>query len=291
MSEAAAAGADAGQNGGGQGGGQGTGGGQGGGGAAVADWMSDLAPEDKETALAKGWTKPGEFISSYRNLEKMVGGKGLTVPNVAEPEKLGEWEGWKQLGVPEKPEEYKIERPALEAGLQWDENFEKQARDFGTMFKLTPFQMQGMVDLYAANQNAFASQSVSAVQTSKVQVESELKAEWGKDFDENFELAKQAARHYGDISEQEFDRLDGVLGTKSLMKLMADVGRMNKEAALSGGGQVNFTTTGAQAQSEMARLNADPAFMEAYTSEKHPKHKEAVTRMNAARARLHGEGA
>lgn len=287
MSEAAAAGADAGQNGGGQGGGQG----EGGGAAAVADWMSDLAPEDKETALAKGWTKPGEFISSYRNLEKMVGGKGLAAPNVAEPEKLGEWEGWKQLGVPDKPDEYKIERPALEAGLQWDENFEKQARDFGTMFKLTPFQMQGMVDLYAANQNAFVAQAEAGVKASKVQVESELKAEWGKDFDQNFELARQAARHYGDISENDLDRLDGILGTKSLMKLMADVGRMNQEAALSGGGQVNFTTTGAQAEAEVARLKADAGFMEAYTSDKHPKHKEAVTRMNAARARMHGEGA
>lgn len=265
--------------------------GAGGGAADQLAWMNDFTAEDKTVVAAKGWTKPADIMMGYRNLEKMVGGKSLAAPNLAEPERLGEWEGWKALGVPDAPEGYEIKRPELAAGLEWDEAFEKQAREWGVMAKVPPHAMQGFVDLFAARMNGMIGQVHAQTADARTRTEAELKSEWGKDYDQNVELARQAARHYGKIGDEDLDRLDGILGSKGLMQLFADVGRMNAEASLVGGGKVNFTTPVAAAQSEIERLKTDDAFMKSYMNAADPNHKQAVSRMNALRARAEGERA
>lgn len=243
-----------------------------------AQFVAALDDDGKKVWVAKGFAHPNDVLKAYTNMEKMQGGEKLPVPNAAEPEKLGEWPGWAALGVPEKADGYEIKRPDLATGIVWDEGFEKSAKDAAAMLKLTPWQLQGMADLFAAHSNAVGGQ-VQAVEKAQIDnVRAELASEWGAKTEANLELASAAARHYAGVTEKDWDKLDQLLGSKPLMKMMADIGGSLAEARLIGGGDSKFGGSAAQANGEIQRLEADPEFMKAVGDKHHPNHKAAVER-------------
>jgi hypothetical protein len=258
-----------------------------------AKFVSLLDDDSKKVWTAKGWAHPNDAIKGYASIEKMQGGEKLPMPNVAMPEKLGDWEGWKALGVPEKADGYEIKRPDLASGIQWDEEFEKTAKEAGAMLKLAPWQLQGMADIFAARMNAMAGQQQTVSKSAIDNVRAELAGEWGPKTEANFELAQTAARYFrtqGGLDENDIDGADRLLGSKGLMKMMAMVGGQLAEAKLIGGGNTKFGTGAAQADAELQRFDADAEKQKARLDRNHPQHK-AVIEERARLVKLRDDGA
>lgn len=258
-----------------------------------SDWINSLSPENQQLALAKGFLKPDDFATSYRNLEGLVGGKTLELPNMAKPEGLAEWAGWEALGVPSDPAGYELKKPDLPEGMGWDDRFEKQAREAAAMLKLTPFQFQGMVDIFAAREGASVAAVNAERKAAEKEVDAQLQKEWGSEKAGRIEMAKSAVRHYqqgGALDAGQIDKLNLMMGDVGLVKFMADIGSQLSEAKLITGVTPGLSLTSTAAKAEKARLRSDSGFMRSFQDRSDPNHKEAVARMTRLTAVENGEG-
>lgn len=90
----------------------------------------DRLPDDLKghESLSKFDTEEG-LAKSYVNLERLLGGDKVPVPK--DPEDKEAWDRYYAAGGrPEKPEDYKFERPQLPDGITYNEDDEKFLRSF-----------------------------------------------------------------------------------------------------------------------------------------------------------------
>ena len=119
--------------------------------APVADgWVSSLPESVRGVVLNKGWKAPEDAITSYANLEKLLGadkaGRGVVLPK--DDAGADEWgQFWNRLGRPEAADQYNIPLPDGDDG-----GFAKQAATWFHEAGLTQRQAEGL----AGKWNEFA---------------------------------------------------------------------------------------------------------------------------------------
>lgn len=298
--EGAGAGAGAGGGDGGNGagapGGEGAGGGapggggagNGAGGANVDTLFDGFSDEMKNWAINKGFTKPADFATAAMSAEKMLGGKTLPAPDPSNPEKLAEWEGWKALGVPEAADGYKVERPQLAEGIEWDEAAEGMFRELAHKHHFTPGQFQAAVELYANLVSQQSGQALAQAAAKWEDVKGELVREWGPaEFQKRVDVAREAIRHYARdergkplVDEAVVQRINMALGDAGTIRFFADIGMQLAEQRIIGGSTgIQFGMTPQQAVAKAEEKRRDAEFMKAYNDKSHPGHKGAVAEM------------
>lgn len=232
------------------------------------------------------------------NAEKLLGGKAIPMPDASNPEKLAEWEGWKALGVPDAPEGYKVERPQLAEGIEWDENAEKSFREFAHKKHFTPDQFQAGIEFYASLMNGQGAAAIAQTEAQFESVKAELKKEWGEpEFLKRVDAGRAAIRHYATdengkplADDKMIQRLNLVLGDKGTMKFFSDVGLQLAEKGLMGGQKVSsFGVTIEQAKAQKAAKFQDKGFTDAYNDKTHPGHQGAVDEMLRLNSIIEGE--
>lgn len=267
-------------NGTGQGdGGTGTGG-TGQGAAAPIAWLPNADEATVGYIQNKGWDAPEKLVSSYQNLEKLVGadraGRTVVLPgDKAEPAEVEAF--YSKLGRPAEAKDYKLEVPQgqptefadaakgwfHEAGLS-----SKQAEALGKHWN----------EYVAAQTTAAQQKQLETAETDK----QALQKEWGAAHAQNLQLAQQTRSQLG-VSDEEIDGIAQVLGLKRTIEMFHKLGTRTGEAAfVDGAAQTNgfgSAITPAQAKDRIASLRADKAFVGRYFA----KDAEAVAEMT----RLH----
>lgn len=270
------------------GGSPGEGGNAGASGEGAATWLGSDVPEGMDSFVAnKGWKSGVEAVTSYQNLEKLMGadkaGRTVVLPGEgATPDELNAF--YNRLGRPEEPAGYDIPLP---------EGMEQS--DFADWARGT-FHEAGVsaeaAKLVTEKYNEFAAQSMEQSQQAyEAQVAEDttaLQREWGAAYEEKVAGAKAAAREFG-LTDDQVTRMEGALGFADLMRFMSNVGSKLGEATFHEGGGDRQATGGlmtpAEAQVALNGLNSDPKFMEAWLDKSHPGHKDAMER-KARLARL-----
>lgn len=249
--------------------------------------FSKLDEGVRDNFAGKSWdtiTDPQELLNtvgqSYVNLESKVGADTIKLPS--NPDELQDWDGWKQLGVPEDGKYADFNSPKLPDGMNKDEKLEASFLEAAPGLKLTPFQVQGLSDLFADHQIEMMTGAGDLSKKDSDKMDAALRQEWGDDYDAKTDQAQLAARFMGYDKKDDpvLAALEGSLGASGLMQHFAKLGGMlgedKLESVRTGGGQ--FGTTAAAASAEMSKmLDTDKRLAD----KSHPEHKAAVAAYEA----------
>ena len=151
--------------------------------------FKDLIPENfREEKSLENFNNMEDFVKSYLHAQKLVGADKIPVPNKHATEE--DWnEVFKRLGAPSDPNDYKYDLKDQEMDSQAVQEFNKTAHKLG----LLPKQAEGLIKFYnEMNVNNAASQEEAAAQ-SQMNVEAELKKEFGPQYNKRLDQAKRLA--------------------------------------------------------------------------------------------------
>jgi len=247
-----------------------------------AGWRAGLEEDLSELVQQKGWRSAKDVLTSYRSLEKMLGGDRLALPGKdAGPEAWAPV--WEKLGRPADATGYALSAPD---GADYDGPTAEWFRDVAFELGLTQIQAQRLHDSFLERfGDAAASQAPQ-------EDEPDLKALWGRQYDRNMAAARRA---YGNFvgDEARFNEIADGMGTEALLDLLAKVGRATGEDSMTGRAEARTggPRSAAEAMSEIGRLQA-AAKADAkhpYTNKTHPDHAATVKRMEDLFALAYGK--
>ena len=151
--------------------------------------FKDLIPENfREEKALDNFNNMEDFVKSYLHAQKIVGADKIPVPNKHATDE--DWnEVFKRLGAPNNPEDYKYNFKDQEMDSEAVQEFNKTAHRLG----LLPKQAEGLIKFYnEMNVNNAASQEEQAAQA-QLNVETELKKEFGPQYAKRLDQAKRLA--------------------------------------------------------------------------------------------------
>lgn len=220
------------------------------------------------------------FVKSAIDTKSMVGANTIKLPgeNASDDDRAN---FYKQLGRPDSADGYKATvAPANEALF----SKEIQGKMFETFHKagLSAAQGQAIVDGYMGLMNSDYEAMTTANQTRDAGFVTELKNEWGTNFEGNLKTAQLAAREFGGVNGELIAVLNeaGLGSNPQVLKFLHQVGtKLIDDSAIGGGeGASRFMGTQEGAIAEINRLKIDANFMKAWGDKQAPGHDEAVAR-------------
>jgi hypothetical protein len=244
---------------------------------AVADWITAAARGDeKRLERLKRFTDPGALMDSYLNAEAQLSKRGVSLPGEkATPEEIAAFH--KQVGVPEKPEDYKV-APKLPEGFEFNE------LDKGVVSSITqkmhargglaahPQMVQLMQEVYAEASEEAQAQLVARATEIHNETQAALEKEWGPDKARNLGFAKSVVDRFTSGEPEEVrDLLQTPLmnGAKLgdhpvFIRMLAKLGReFGDDPLLSELGSTGDTTATLEAEkAAILKLRADGKFGE-----------------------------
>lgn len=250
--------------------------------ALDAAWLDGLSDDNAEFAAGKGWDGADAIVSSYRNLEGLLGhdraGRTVTLPQ-DEDDAAGYDALYDRLGRPDAPEGYRLEDetalPLDDAMIEW---FRDTAYDSG----LTERQAAGLYGAWNGMIAERLEQQNHTQQTAEKDAAEALRADWGDAYEARMAAAGKAARRFGGTDAES---LAAALGHAPVAAFLARVGAaMGEDALPAGDGARNFGLSAGEARTAYDSRKQDPEFVAALQDARHPGHAAA----SAERARYLG---
>lgn len=245
--------------------------------AANGEWHSGITNEATRTwAQAKGWKDPLAAVESAYNLEKLIGfdkaGRTVVIPgDDATPEQRAAYN--QKIGVPESVDGYKF---ALPEGM--DPAFSKVAskwfHDNGVPAKAA----EGIVKEWNEYQGGLKSQQDKAFEAESNLQFGEIKAEWGRAYDERIEVARRGMVQFlpaesAEARSKMMSDIEGVMGTKNFLKFSYALGAGLGEHKMHNAENSGMMTP-AQASQKIAELKSNKEWTGAYLSGDKTKARE-----------------
>lgn len=244
---------------------------------AAFDWKSfNLDPATQNVVDAHQWKDIPSMVNSYSNLQKVMGIKGSSPDRVLVLPKDGDPpEAWNdvftKLGRPAKAEEYGLPVPdgqPKEFATKAAEWFHELGISKGAAVKL------------AERFNAYGLEMTTAQQAQITEAHNkqitDLKTEWGANYDSNTLVVDKAAQAFGMNTEQ-LAALKQAMGPGAAMKFLHNIGsKLGAEGRFveGDGGHNDPVMSPAQAQAEISRLMKDKSFVQQWNSTSDPKARQ-----------------
>ena len=243
----------------------------------------DLIPENfREEKALDNFNNMEDFVKSYLHAQKLVGADKIPVPNKHATEE--DWnEVFKRLGAPSDPNDYKYDFKDQEMDQGQVQEFNKTAHRLG----LLPKQAEGLIKFYnEMNVNNAASQEEAAAQ-SQMNVEAELKKEFGPQYNKRLDQAKRlAVNSLGqDFLENTYLKDGSRLGDNlNVIKAFSDLAdKLSEDPIIQGDGTSYMTAK--DIEKEITELTQEGS---AYWDKNHINHQKAVDEVLKLREMLNG---
>ena len=243
----------------------------------------DLIPENfREEKALDNFNNMEDFVKSYLHAQKLVGADKIPVPNKHATEE--DWnEVFKRLGAPSDPNDYKYDLKDQEMDQGQVQEFNKTAHRLG----LLPKQAEGLIKFYnEMNVNNAASQEEAAAQA-QMNVEAELKKEFGPQFNKRLDQAKRlAVNSLGqDFLENTYLKDGSRLGDNlNVIKAFSDLAdKLSEDPIIQGDGTSYMTAK--DIEKEITELTQEGS---AYWDKNHINHQKAVDEVLKLREMLNG---
>lgn len=253
--------------------------------ATDVNWHGELDPELGQLVQQKGWRSVHDALTSYRHLERLVGGERVALPPADASDEA--WAPvWDKLGRPKEAAAYPLTAPE---GKPYDPATVEWFRDLAHRIGLTSTQAQALHDGFLARLPA-AEAPAQEVPRGPDPAES-LRALWGHRHEANMASARRAYAAFL-AEEAPFHDIADAIGETALMQMLAKVGRMIGEDSITARADGSHGPRNpAEALAEIAKLQraiqADS--QHPYVSKTHPEHQNLVKRMEALYALAYGE--
>ena len=245
--------------------------------------FKDLIPENfREEKSLENFNNMEDFVKSYLHAQKLVGADKIPVPNKHATEE--DWnEVFKRLGAPSDPNDYKYDFKDQEMDQGQVQEFNKTAHKLG----LLPKQAEGLIKFYnEMNVNNAASQEEAAAQA-QMNVEAELKKEFGPQYNKRLDQAKRlAVNSLGqDFLENTYLKDGSRLGDNlNVIKAFSDLAdKLSEDPIIQGDGTSYMTAK--DIEKEITELTQEGS---AYWDKNHINHQKAVDEVLKLREMLNG---
>ena len=246
----------------------------------------NLIPEDLRSDPSLSPIKDVENLArSYVNAQRLIGADKLPMPVNPTDEDLDNIYG--RLGRPETAEGYSFETD----GNIITEETAKGYADIAHKLRLTPDQASGVLEYYKEIAQTSVAQTQQQEAESREKVESELKAEWGNNYESKLIAAKNVVDEFASAEILDMQLADGTrIGNhpefiKAFAKMADFRHSVTSEDTISDAPRSTVLTT-QSAQAEIDAIMNDRSH--AYWDRKNPNRQRAVERVQELMSIVHG---
>ena len=244
-----------------------------------ASWKSSISEEFRNDPNIEKFTEIDALAKSYINATRMIGQDKVAVPNKNSTE--DQWnEVYSKLGRPETADKYalNIESEAVAMDENAIKSFAEQSHKLG----LNNTQAQGILEFYKNNMESNMQRATVDTETAQAQAETELRAEWGKDFDSNVSKASALAKANMNPDILDLQMQDGTrIGDHpEIIKGFAKIAGMLSEDKLVSTESESVNSM-KDIQSEISAITNDTTGP--YWNNKHPDHAKMVQQVYTLR--------
>ena len=234
---------------------------------APPPWHGNVDQDTLGWITNKGFKGPEDVIASARNLEKLMGHpqeKILKIADKMRDETTGILtpEGraiFERLGVPKDAKEYEIEIPKENADPKLADLLRKVAYEEGIP--------KSAAEKLAKEWNAYQANAIKAykdaAEAKAKDAEAVLKKDWGSAYEQNINIAKEAARTLG-MDQKTVDALHASLGQDATMKFFHKMGTAVGEGRFIKGTPTQTVLDPNSAIQQINALKQDKGFVEKY---------------------------
>lgn len=244
-------------------------------------WRDAVAPEYQEQA--KRFTSLNDVFKSNNDL-RTDNSQRIKVPGAdASDEDKAKFR--KALGIPDKPDGYKIEAPEGVELTDADNELLKVVMPIAHEEGVPEKAFNGFVGKFLKLSRDMQAQAIEGIKKFGEDAEAQLKKEWGRDFDPNLSLANRVADHIGPDFKKLLNETPivggGMLGDHPvIVKALASLGRQMDESSVTLGATPEQKSS---IQEQINALNKEvPVGSPAYTSKDHQQKLQDLF------AKLHG---
>ena len=247
----------------------------------VVDFKSLIPESFKDEKSLENFDNMEDLLKSYLHAQKMVGADKIPVPN-----KFATDEDWKEvfsrLGAPKSPEDYKYSFKDDEVDPNQLKTFNETAHRLG----LLPKQAEALVKYYNDLNKGQSEQLEAQAIEAQTKTETELKKEFGPQFNKRLDQAKRLA--INTLGEdflnktvlKDGSRLGDNLEVIKAFSNLAD--KLSEDEIVKGEGSDYQTVKDIEKQ--IAELTQQGS---AYWQNQHPNHKQSVDEVFKLREMLH----
>ena len=242
-------------------------------------WKSSISEEFRNDPNIEKFTEIDALAKSYINATRMIGQDKVAVPNKNSTE--DQWnEVYSKLGRPESADKYalNIESEAVVMDEGAIKSFAEQSHKLG----LNNTQAQGILEFYKNNMESNMQRATVDTETAQAQAETELRAEWGKEFDSNVSKASALAKANMNPEILDLQMQDGTrIGDHpEIIKGFAKIASMLSEDKLVSTESESVNSI-KDLQSEISAITNDTTGP--YWNNKHPDHAKMVQQVYTLR--------
>lgn len=273
---------------------------------AEVSFIETISEDLRAQGNLKDFNSVDDLAKSYVNLQRMVGNSVRIPPEDASPEakkefldKIKDIDGillkddenlFNKLGRPETADQYKFEEIIAKDLADTVPSLYEEVDDFKQIAHEIGLTNEQAAKLVEMRMNTLKG-SQENMQLAREDAEAKLKEMWGQDFNNRLDAAKQVAKIY---SEKYGDEMQALINSPAgnnpvILNMMAELASMYKEQGHIGVQTAQFGMTPEMARQKIADKRADSGFMQAYTDDMHPGHKQAVAELQKLYSIVHNQ--
>lgn len=232
--------------------------------AAPQSWYSGFDETTRGYIESKGFKDPGAVVTSYQNLEKLMGhdraGRTVVLPK-DETDADAYNAIYDKLGRPADPADYKLAVPEGDQG-----DFAKMAAGKFHELGLTTKQGQALAEWYNGQVGEMGGAHTAQIEQRRDSDFAQLEKDWGNEFNVRAEVAKRAMSSLG-LSPEQGAAMEDAIGVAAAAKMFEQMGRMMSEHGAKGfenmgGGK--FNSSPEEARHQINALSQDKAWQQRY---------------------------
>lgn len=212
----------------------------------------DLKPYEGSIKKFEG-TSIGDVLKSYGELEKKLGSRVAPPGPDAKPEEIAAWR--KTVGAPEKPDDYKIEKPENVPAEMWNAELVKGFQGVAHELHLSPAQAGKLAEWWNGQQMGAHQKFQQDAAANREALAGTLKTEWGDKYEANLKGAQYVA------GLAKIDVNDPEIGDNpAVIKALASVAALISEDKQVTGGQGGSTLTYKQQAEDISTNKSNPRY-------------------------------
>lgn len=252
-------------------------------------WRDGLPDELQGVKTLEKFKDVDALAKGYVHLEKYFDGTIKIPGENATAEEIERYHS--KLGRPDTPDNYEFEKPEIPEGMNYDEHMEgeflKKAHGMGLNNK----QVGELYNWYNGQSKEMFVQHQVQQENSIQKAEIELRADWGRQYDEKISGIQRLVDQYATNDEKQYLETSGFGNDPNVAKMLDRIAKDHGEAKHLGDPKIN-----AFADPESAQRAKDAFYRDtesddykAYFNENHPRHTEVVKMIDRWNTLIHGD--
>jgi hypothetical protein len=243
------------------------------------DWKSTLPDDLKNDPTLSNFKDVESLAKTVVHQQKQMGNR---IPLPKTEEEFGEL--YDKLGRPTDANGYEINVPT-ELGQYFDDGALNEFKGVAHKIGLNQNQVNALIEYQAGAINNELQNEPAMLSAQKQETESQLKQDWGLEYDKNLRAAKRALQVYGD--EEIMQLMNTSAGNHpAVVKLFARLGAEVTEDMAKNTQNSNIAVSPLDAKDEIQSTMANPKHP--YFDASHPEHKTAIERMRQLHEKVYG---